>query len=113
MASKQAFSIDFGHIFLAKKLVFLEVMAGKPCVLFLLGGGWKAMCFVSVCLVVAGKPCVLLMWLESQVFCFCLFGGGWNAIWYEEVCFVCRFLAGQKTAKDSYRKPKSNLAPPR
>ena len=67
----------------------------------LFGGGWKAMCFVSVG-----------WWLESHVFCFCLFGGGWNAIWYEEVCFVCRFLAGQKTAKDSYR-PKSNLAPPR
>ena len=22
-----------------------RVVAGKPCVLFLLGGGWKAMCF--------------------------------------------------------------------
>ena len=35
------------------------VVAGKPCVLFLLGGGWKAMCFVTACWVVAGKPCVL------------------------------------------------------
>ena len=32
-----------------------RVVAGKPCVLFLLGGGWKAMCF-CLCRVVAGMP---------------------------------------------------------
>ena len=43
---------------------FCRVVAGKPCVLFLLGGGWKAMCFVSV-----------EWWLESHVFCFCRVAG--------------------------------------
>ena len=97
------------------------VVAGKPCVLLLsawwwlekpcvlllsawwwleshvfcyclLGGGWKAMCFVTVCLVVAGKPCVLLLsawwWLESHVFCYCLLGGGWKAMCFVTVCLV-------------------------
>ena len=48
---------------------FCSVMAGQPCALFLFCDGWKAMCFVS-----AGR------WLESHVFCNCLFGGGWIAI---------------------------------
>ena len=43
---------------------FCRVVAGKPCVLFLLGGGWKAMRFVSV-----------EWWLESHVFCFCRVAG--------------------------------------
>ena len=64
---------------------FCWVMAGKPCVLFLLGGGWKAMCFVS-----AG------WWLESHVFCNCLFGGGWIAI----ISFnVCIFLQEESAPK--------------
>ena len=69
-----------------------EVMAGKPCVLFLFCDGWQAMCFVTVCWVMAGKPCVLLLsvgwWLESHVFCNCLLGGGWKAMCFVTVCWV-------------------------
>ena len=72
------------------------------------------MCFVTVCSVVAGRPCVLLLsvwwWLESHVFCYCLFGGGWKAKWYgEEKCFFCLVLFG--SAKDSAQETQSNLTP--
>ena len=50
----------------------------KPCVLFLLGGGWKAMCF--------------WWWLEGPWFCYCLLGGVWKARCFETVC--CRVVAG-------------------
>ena len=40
-ASKQAWN---SSLVKAKKDFFC-VVAGEPCVLFLLGGGWKAMCF--------------------------------------------------------------------
>ena len=54
----------------------------------LLGGGWKAMCFVSV-----------WWWLESHVFCFCLVVAGKPyGMKKKNVVFVCCFLDQQKTA---------------